>query len=277
MLAVMKGRLNRLAIGNSASYWSLVAGLLLSVVGCERTDPDNAYMLPEVRWVASATAEEEPVPDFSSFADVTEKKQAFFNFMRQRIILENERIGTLQDAIAYLQEAAELRALTPQELEWLKSVSHFYKVSTDDPAVMFKAFVIKIQPVPESLALAQSAIESAWGTSRFAKQGNNYFGQWCFVEGCGLVPAGRAEGKTHEVAAFKSARHSVEAYILNINSHQAFSELRELRLQLLDDGLPITGVALAEGLRRYSEEGEHYVHKVQSLIRSNGLELAASQ
>ena len=125
--------------------------------------------------------------------------------------------------------------------------------------------------MPPSLALAQSANESAWGTSRFAKQGNNFYGQWCYREGCGIVPKQRNHSAKHEVAKFKNVQLSTNAYIHNINSHNAYSNLRTLRATQRKAGKVISGQALAVGLQKYSERGSEYVKEIQAMIRFNKL------
>lgn len=130
----------------------------------------------------------------------------------------------------------------------------------------------RINTVPSSLALAQSANESAWGTSRFAQEGNNYFGQWCFQPGCGLVPKSRTAGKTHEVEKFSSAADSVKAYIDNLNRNSAYEKLRSLRAQRAEKNGSFSGTELAPGLLKYSERGKEYVLEIQSMIRINKLE-----
>jgi len=122
-----------------------------------------------------------------------------------------------------------------------------------------------------SLAMAQAAIESGWGTSRFAIHGNAIFGQWTTAGGRGLVPTGREEGKTHKVRAFDRLSDSVNAYILNLNTHRAYRGLRELRQEARKDGKRPNGLVLAAGLEPYSERGEEYVELLRSLIRVNRL------
>jgi Bax protein len=119
--------------------------------------------------------------------------------------------------------------------------------------------------------MAQSANESAWGTSRFARKGNNFFGQWCFRKGCGLVPKQRDANKTHEVAAFDSPEESVKMYIRNLNSNSAYKSLRDLRAKLRRANKPVTGHALAAGLKHYSERGLEYVKELREMISFNKL------
>ena len=131
--------------------------------------------------------------------------------------------------------------------------------------------LLRVDQVPASLALAQAAMESAWGTSRFAVQGNNLFGQWCYQKGCGLVPLRRNAGSTHEVAKFDSVSDAIKSYLKNINTHRAYADLRNDRASLRSAGKPITGHQLAEGLIDYSELREAYVHEIQAVIRINKL------
>jgi Bax protein len=129
----------------------------------------------------------------------------------------------------------------------------------------------RVDVVPPSLAIAQSANESAWGTSRFARKGYNFFGQWCYRKGCGLVPKKRDANKTHEVAAFDSPQESVKMYIRNLNSNRAYKSLRDLRAKLRRSNKPVTGHELAAGLKRYSERGLEYVRELREMISYNKL------
>ena len=126
--------------------------------------------------------------------------------------------------------------------------------------------------IPNSLALVQAANESAWGTSRFARDANNYFGQWCFTRGCGLIPANRIEGAHHEVQRFSSPKESVASYLNNLNTHNAYAQLRSIRSNAVKNGEPITGYLLAAGLGKYSERGEAYIEEIRTMIRVNHLE-----
>jgi Bax protein len=126
--------------------------------------------------------------------------------------------------------------------------------------------------VPPSLALAQAASESGWGTSRFAREGNNYFGEWCFSEGCGLIPGRRGAEQTHEVEVFPTVEAAVDSYFRNLNRVAVYEPLRETRARARAAGRPITGEALAAGLERYSERGTVYIEEVRSIISYNDLE-----
>jgi len=129
----------------------------------------------------------------------------------------------------------------------------------------------RVDEVPPALALAQAAIESGWGTSRFALQGNSLFGQWTWREDEGIRPSARREGAKHAVRAFPSLRASVHAYFHNLNAFHAYAKFRRLRASMRQAGKPLDPVALAQGLDRYSQRRDEYVAEVKAMIRSNGL------
>mgnify|MGYP002064425563 CR=1 FL=1 len=126
----------------------------------------------------------------------------------------------------------------------------------------------RVDTVPIRLALAQAAKESGWGTSRFARKGNNFFGQWCYDEGCGLVPRARGEGRSHEVRAFDSPGDSVASYLRNINTHHGYRELRHARAGLRAAALPRDPPQAAAGPWRRSRarEPDHPVRALPSLV-----------
>jgi Bax protein len=126
-----------------------------------------------------------------------------------------------------------------------------------------------VDAVPDHLVLAQAANESAWGTSRFAREGNNLFGQWCFRQGCGLVPASRPDGATYEVARFESVSQSIGSYMHNLNTGRTYQELREIRALARENGHDPDANAMAAGLMSYSERGEDYISELRSMIRHN--------
>lgn len=213
-----------------------------------------------------------PTPDFTVYEDVDERKETFFGFFLPLVELRNGEILELRGELQRLHD--QVNPLSDRQQRRVEQVAADYGLEEFDIASEedWNTLLRRVDVVPPSLALAQAANESAWGTSRFAREGNNYYGHWCFVAGCGLVPDSRPEGARHEVAAFDSALHSVQRYIRNLNSHEAYTELRLKREQLRDNGQPITGLELAEGLGRYSERGEAYIEELQSMIRFNNLD-----
>ena len=120
------------------------------------------------------------------------------------------------------------------EMRFLSTLSEKYELDTDDLLDPdFLALLLRrVDKIPASLALAQAANESAWGASRFAQDGKNFFGQWCYKDGCGIVPRRRVEGATYEVRSFESVMDSVESYIHNLNTFPNYQMLRRIRQQL---------------------------------------------
>ena len=215
-----------------------------------------------------------PLPNFSSFKNVKEKKEQFFQFMLPKIRLANTKIRVERSSLQDLfdRNKDEL-ILTDADKKFLGALKLKYKISEELEALdSINALLTKIDEVPASLVLAQSANESGWGTSRFAIEARNMFGIWCFREGCGIKPLQRAAGKKYEVAKYETIQASVEAYMLNINSHPAYRELRRIRSEARADNSYLSGMALAEGLETYSARGEQYVKEIKQLIRINKLQ-----
>ncbi len=266
---------------NSASNNELFLGITVSSQNDERSmfDVINKYLfssedgseyLPAVK--ASTNNEIRKLPDFTEYVDVKEKKEAFFSTLYPVIAEENEHILNVRKAVIRLQEKTA-QNLTSDEIDWLSALGTHYKVSAQSNyADFFDELLIKVDLIPPSLALTQAAIESGWGSSRFSKQGNNLFGQWCFKKGCGMVPSSRDSGKGHEVAKFATVNHAVRAYLRNLNTNNAYKKLRLLRSELRDNDEYPSGKALAKSLNRYSEEGPLYVSKVTKFINQNKLQ-----
>ncbi len=214
----------------------------------------------------------EAAPDFTEYAAGDERKQAFFDYFLPIIEEENEDILTVRSDLLEIYEDKEqlsfLAKLKVASLAETYEVEEFDFASDSD----WNTLIRRVDIVPPSLAIAQAANESAWGTSRFAAEGNNYFGQWCFVEGCGIVPELRPEGEIYEVADFASPAESVEAYLRNINHHPAYQTLRQKRAQLRNSEDNVSGLQLVSGLTNYSERGEEYVEELRSMIRFNELD-----
>lgn len=212
----------------------------------------------------------EPLPDFTGYQDTTEKKVAFFSFLYPRVVLANSRILIERD---YLQSLRAKEELSKAELKWLNAQADRLRVEAEPGSPeQFALLEKRLDVIPPSLVMAQAANESAWGTSRFATQGNNLFGQWCFSSGCGLVPLARADGADHEVADFASPYRSVRAYIQNLNRHPTYQALRDVRLKGRRASEPLSGIQLAQGLLGYSERGIEYVREIRDMIHYNNLE-----
>lgn len=206
--------------------------------------------------------------------DVKIRKRTFFEQLRPVIDAENERVLMIRKAILALHIESQKRELNEKELAWLEDVATRYRIESGSHGhPPFTDLLRRVDVVPVSLALSQAALESAWGRSRFAQQGNNLFGQWCFSKGCGIVPAQRNAGATHEVAQFKTVNASVRSYFENLNRHPTYAELRKVRNKIRTGKLTTKtpGVEMAVGLENYSELGMEYVDHISAVIRQNKL------
>lgn len=210
----------------------------------------------------SSAAYASSAPDFASFTDVNEKKAAFFSYLEPMIEAENKRILEDRDIIILAQDKESIQRICEEYSSNCNPVSQEKKLE----------LLNKVDVIPPALVLAQAANESAWGTSRFAKQANNYFGQWCFTQGCGLTPARRDSGSTHEVRKFSSVDASIASYMMNLNTHRAYEELRLERASEREAGTPIRAQKLAKGLSQYSSRGVDYVKEITAMIQYNKLE-----
>lgn len=215
-------------------------------------------------------------PDFSSMTVISERKEAFFGFLAPMAEWENQRILKERERVLALQaELTSKGILSAASKRKLKALVEQYRLDDVEMSSQEKLDTLlrRVDIIPLSMVLAQAATESAWGTSRFAMEGNNYFGQWCFRQGCGLVPLQRSAGQQHEVAYFANALESVRSYLRNINTHAAYRELRQIRASLRAAGKAIEGLELIKGLESYSERGTDYIDELALIIRGNGLHL----
>ena len=234
------------------------------------------YTLQDWAGVAPAIA-----PDFMpqnlDDMSVTNRKNTFIQMMIPLIVHANSTIVKQRNIVHTLSEQFRKNGqLTAPEQQQLAPIIKAYHVKGNfetDTADILNTLHHRVQPIPVALALSQAIIESGWGTSRFAVQGNSLFGQWTYAKGAGLTPENRDANKTHTVRAFNSPYDSVVAYMLNLNRNPAYSTYRKIRYDALQQNRPITGHILAEGLKNYSQLGYEYVKKVQKIIYSNKLEM----
>lgn len=213
----------------------------------------------------------EPVPDFSAYTDVTEKKQAFFDYLRPAVESQNKYLLRVRQFVqamqAKLNHGEALSESQQADLDWLLEE---YRVDKDQGmAEIFTALLRRIDVIPLELVLVQAANESGWGTSRFATEGYNFFGMWCYAEGCGFVPKRRNVGAVHEVAKYDDLSDAMYSYVRNLNRHPAYAKLRAIRAQLRSSQQDISAIKLSEGLEDYSERGEEYIQELQHMIITN--------
>ncbi|GGA65005.1 glycoside hydrolase family 73 [Neiella marina] len=247
-------RLTKLAV---ASFVLLALAIGLTLVVTKRLPLID---LPAIK----LTTDAESLPDFAAYPAGPVRKQMFADYLAPLVQQANQHVlDVRQAALTLVQQGNQLGQ---PERQWLQQICDTYRVAVDCQAndALYDELNLRINAVPVSLALAQGAKESGWGTSRFARQGNNLFGHWCFQAGCGLVPLNRNAGADHEVAVFDSPLMAIAAYIHNINSHRAYQAMREQRL-----ANDLNAQAMAKGLSKYSERGQAYVDEVSKMLRQN--------
>ena len=155
---------------------------------------------------------------------------------------------------------------TKTEQEWLNMKFKQYGVVNKDLSTL----KVRMDEVPVSMAIAQAAKETGWGTSRFAQEGNALFGQWTW-SGEGIKPADAEDDSTHKVMRFKVLKASVKAYQRNLNTHSSYKGFRSARAELRGEGKKLDSMILTEHLDKYAETGKEYVKILQQIIRQNDL------
>ena len=191
------------------------------------------------------------------------RKELFIQIILPLIIKENNYIRLDRKKLfSILNKSKNTRA----ENNWLGSKFKQYGVINKDLSTL----KIRMDEVPVSMAIAQAAKETGWGTSRFAQEGNALFGQWTW-SGEGIKPAGADDDSTHKVMRFKVLQASVKAYQRNLNTHSSYKRFRSARASLRDERKKLDSIVLSEYLDKYAETGKEYVRILQQIIRQNQL------
>jgi len=213
------------------------------------------------------------LPDFTQWPAGPERKTRFFRYLRPLVEAENARILADRERLSRLAGQAARDRLSWLDRRRLRTLADDYDVPYVGvhPTTVVAQLLLRADAVPVSLALAQAAKESGWGTSRFAREGFALFGERCFEAGCGMVPRARRAGLKHEVTRFDSVREAVSGYIMNLNTHRDYEAFRQMRAQLRNQASPHPGIDLAGTLVSYSERREAYIREIRQMIRFNGL------
>ncbi|WP_133406788.1 glucosaminidase domain-containing protein [Parashewanella tropica] len=232
---------------------------------------ENTHETQDSLAIKKNKVETQPFPDFSAIKETAKRKEAFFNFIRPAVRKQNQLIRSDRKFIVGIKKQLDnSENLSDGEQAKLNRIANKYNFSfqrVNDQA--FSDLLSRVDTVPEALVLVQAANESGWGTSRFARKGNNFFGQWCFVKGCGLIPSSRQEGLTHEVAVFKTVDDSIASYMNNLNTNAAYDLFRRIRSDLRSEGNQPTAAKLVYGLINYSERQDDYIDELLSMLRHN--------
>lgn len=207
--------------------------------------------------------------DLSKMRQAQDRKTVFLRYMLPYVLEANDRVAQQRARLVSLRPKIEKgQRLGEEEAMWLNGLYEEYQVKTGDVA----ALLLRVDTVPVSLALAQAAVESGWGTSRFAQEGDAPFGQWTSAQYAGMVPKDRLAGRTHKVRSFESLKMSAESYLRNLNTHRAYRELRALRASTRSVQKPMDSLEIAGTLLRYSEKGADYVKLLRHIIQKNDLQ-----
>ncbi len=201
--------------------------------------------------------------DLKSLGDTRKKRELFIKIVLPLILDENKKITEDREK---LFKILGKNFNTVGERVWLKRRFKEYKIDDQD----LSKLKMRMDTIPVSLALAQAANESGWGTSRFALEGNALFGQWTWSKK-GIKPKNKDPKKTHRVLQFQILKASVRAYKNNLNTHNAYKEFRETRAQLREKNKDITGLDLVEHIKNYAGIGEEYVKIIRTVIENNSL------
>ena len=204
---------------------------------------------------------------------VKDKKNIFFRLIGSGILIANEKISQTHERLL-----TEIDKKNISQNEWIHVLAMRYKVIKKKDSLLDKnkinELLQRVDAVPPSLALAQGAIESGWGTSRFAIKGNSLFGQWDF-SGNGIKPKKqRTKLGNYGIAAYDNPQASIDAYMLNLNTHLAYKRLRDMRTKLHKQNKPQSGWELAKTLDKYSERGNEYIKELHNIMRYNKLNAA---
>ena len=191
------------------------------------------------------------------------KKETFIKIVLPLIVAENERIIADREKLLVLSNK---KFTTDLEKQWIRQKLLEYKVKKGN----LKELLVRMDIIPTSIALAQAAKESGWGTSRFALEGNAIFGQWTW-SGQGIAPLDRESNKNHKILKFPILRASVKAYQNNLNTHKSYSKFRQKRNILREKKKKIAGLELTETLNNYAQTGSEYTKILNQIIRQNRL------
>ncbi len=232
-----------------------------------------------------------PTPEFAAILDIKTKKQVFFAFIKHfadqnntLLLKKREFVQSIQQQLHTLEQdlapsdtldsmlwadfvSQHLTASQTKKLDFLVAE---YRITESLALAVIDRLLLRINTIPVELIQVQTANESGWGTSRFAIQGHNYFGLWCYRKGCGFVPSQRDSGASHEVAKFSSPAEGMYQYVRNLNRNRAYRQLRKTRESMPSGSDSFTdAMLLTQTLGAYSQRGDDYIAELQSMLRVN--------
>tara|TARA_A100001015_G_scaffold278690_1_gene339099 strand:+ start:1034 stop:2089 length:1056 start_codon:yes stop_codon:yes gene_type:complete len=204
------------------------------------------------------------LPNEITMIENTKKRKEFFiQIILPLILKENNNIKLDRKRLFAIINKSSNSNL---EKKWLDTKYKQYGIPSKDLSIL----KIRMDEIPVSLAIAQAAKETGWGTSRFAQEGNALFGQWTW-SGEGLKPKDADNNEGHKVMKFNVLQASVRAYQRNLNTHKTYQKFRKARADLRDRGVGLDSIILSNYLDSYAETGEKYVEVLQKIIKQNNL------
>ncbi len=201
--------------------------------------------------------------EIKNIGNTKKRKEMFIKIVLPLIVKENNKIRIDRKRLFTILSK---NSNTTIEKKWLEKKYKQYGVRQNDLTTL----KIRMDEIPVSLAIAQAAKETGWGTSRFALKGNALFGQWTW-SGEGLKPKNAELGEDHKVMKFHSLQLSVRAYLRNLNTHTSYRNLRKVRTELRSRNKPLDSTVLANHLDKYAETGNEYIEVLQKIIAQNNL------
>ena len=204
-----------------------------------------------------------------------DNKKKFVRTVLPLIINENQKILSVRNNLLLLKnKLSNSYSLNKSELQILKKLSKNHKINYNNSHKLdvINNLLKKVDIIPNSIVLAQAAIESGWGSSRFAQDFNALFGEYTYDNDKGVVPLERENGENHLIKAFNSYNSSVESYFNNINSHYAYEQFRELRKVMRERNNFSNVTLLVDKLDTYAED-ENYIQTIRSVIKNNNFEI----
>lgn len=205
--------------------------------------------------------------DLHTIAVAQDKKDLFIRAVLPTILLVNQQIAEKRQKLIELESKYHRIGLTASEAQWVSELAEEYELVKGD----WKSLLARVDVIPTSMAIAQAAEESGWGTSRFARDGNSLYGQQIYKADKGMMPNARDAGKAHLVRSFDSIYDTVQSYAKNLNTHAAYADFRARRVALHSAQKPLDSEMLVETLTSYSERRGAYVKALKQIIRVNDL------
>ena len=201
--------------------------------------------------------------DLEKIKSNIQKKETFLQILLPLVVAENEKIRNDKKNLLKILKENQSKKKT----NWINKKYKEYRVSDKN----IDELMTRMDIIPTSIALAQAAKESGWGTSRFALEGNAIFGQWTW-NGIGMAPLDKDKNENHKILKFPLLRASVKAYITNLNTHSGYKGFRKKRLELRSNNKSLSGLDLIHELENYAQTGKEYTKVLEKIIKQNDLD-----